>query len=270
MFCENCGAQIESGHQFCSRCGTPVPSAGPEATGAHGTTPIPTSQPQRRTSSVGVPLLAALCGILAMVLIGFGLAAGGVLSIGGNQAAPAPQASTSPEALSTTAEESGKLKKAQEEAEKAKQEAEQAKKEAEQAKKEAEEKSAESDPAITNNITVNSVPGATRVTTSAPPSRVSSSAYVLPDSATHYYSTDELSGLSNWDLYIARNEIYARHGRGFVRDDLRDYFSGCSWYVERYEPDYFDDVIAPNMSDCEWHNIQTILDYEHYRGSPYP
>ena len=55
-----------------------------------------------------------------------------------------------------------------------------------------------------------------------------------------------------------------------MRDDLREYFSHCSWYSERYDPDYFDDNIAPNMSDCEWHNIQTILDYEHYRGSPYP
>ncbi|MDO4798450.1 MAG: YARHG domain-containing protein [Coriobacteriales bacterium] len=269
MFCENCGAQITNGQQFCSRCGTPVTGAGSGLTGATGTTPVPTSQPHRETSSVVLPVLAALCAVLVMVLVAFGLMAGGVVNVGGGQAPAVSQAAQPvPTTQTTTAQEEI------EEAKKAKEEAEAAKREAEKAKEEAEQKAKEqsSESAITNNITINSAPGTTRVTTSAPSSSSSagSSAYVLPDSTTHYYSTSELSSLSDWDLYIARNEIYARHGRGFVRQDLRNYFSNCSWYTERYDPDYFDDVIAPNMSDCEWHNIQTILDYEHYRGSPYP
>lgn len=38
--------------------------------------------------------------------------------------------------------------------------------------------------------------------------------YVIPDSSSRYLSTSELQGYSDWQLYIARNEIYARHGRG--------------------------------------------------------
>lgn len=32
--------------------------------------------------------------------------------------------------------------------------------------------------------------------------------YVLPDSSTYLYTADELSGMSDWELYLARNEIF--------------------------------------------------------------
>lgn len=90
---------------------------------------------------------------------------------------------------------------------------------------------------------------------------------MLPDSATHVYTKDELSGLSNWELYIARNEIYARHGRGFQNQDLRDYFAGKSWYTERYSPEAFDSQVS--LNSVEQQNADTILEIERARGSQY-
>ena len=36
--------------------------------------------------------------------------------------------------------------------------------------------------------------------------------YVIPDSSTRYLTNTDLTGLSEWQMRIARNEIYARHG----------------------------------------------------------
>ena len=53
-------------------------------------------------------------------------------------------------------------------------------------------------------------------------------AYVLPDSNSRYLSYADLEGLSAEQLRIARNEIYARHGRMFNSKELRDYFNSKS------------------------------------------
>ena len=95
----------------------------------------------------------------------------------------------------------------------------------------------------------------------------SSGSYVLPDSSTRLYSASELQGLSNWDLYIARNEIYARHGRMFQKDDLQSYFNGQSWYTPRYSPEQFDSMGLLNSTEQQ--NAATILSIEQSRGSEY-
>ena len=96
------------------------------------------------------------------------------------------------------------------------------------------------------------------------------SGYVIPDSSSRYLSTSELQGYSDWQLYIARNEIYARHGRGFKKANLRNYFNNCSWYTYRYDPDYFDSCMSNSLNDIEQTNAVTILGVENGRNSPYP
>lgn len=92
--------------------------------------------------------------------------------------------------------------------------------------------------------------------------------YVLPNSDKVYYSTSDFSGLSDWELYVARNEIYARHGRKFKNDDLARYFSRKSWYTPIYSPDEFD--AKPDMlNDYEKKNADTLLAYEKNIGSQY-
>lgn len=92
--------------------------------------------------------------------------------------------------------------------------------------------------------------------------------YLLPDSASTYYSETELEKMSDRELYLARNEIYARHGRGFKNDDLQSYFDGKDWYAKTYEPDEFDSK-SNILNDYERKNADLILEMEKDRNSPY-
>ncbi len=95
---------------------------------------------------------------------------------------------------------------------------------------------------------------------------VSNNDYVLPDSASRYYSESSLSSLSNWQLFVARNEIYARHGRRFLRDDLQSYFNSKSWYHGTVAPENFNDGV---LNDVERSNALTMRSIEESRGSEY-
>lgn len=67
----------------------------------------------------------------------------------------------------------------------------------------------------------------------------------------------DIAGLSKPQLRILRNTIYARHGRKFKSEDLRNFFSSFSWYRPLY------DEISPDvLSDIEKNNIQIIKMYE--------
>ena len=58
--------------------------------------------------------------------------------------------------------------------------------------------------------------------------------FIIADSDRRLLSWDELSGLSGSELRVARNEIYARHGRIFKDQQLAQYFSHFSWYQPLY------------------------------------
>ncbi len=92
--------------------------------------------------------------------------------------------------------------------------------------------------------------------------------YVLPHSDTHRYTQQELSGLSTWELYVARNEIPARHGYIFTVDDLKTYFESKSWYAPTLTSKEFK-KIEGILNPIEEENVQTILDLEKSMGSEY-
>lgn len=92
------------------------------------------------------------------------------------------------------------------------------------------------------------------------------SAYLLPDSASRYYTKDELSTMSLHDLYLARNEIYARHGRLFKNPDLQTYFNGQPWYNGTIAPGDFSDGV---LNEFERQNAITIQEVERSQNSPY-
>lgn len=74
--------------------------------------------------------------------------------------------------------------------------------------------------------------------------------YILPDAGEHVYTDKELEKLTAEELRLARNEIYARHGRKFKSDDLNQYFSAKTWYDPSVEPDSFDsNVLNQNEKD---------------------
>ena len=90
--------------------------------------------------------------------------------------------------------------------------------------------------------------------------------YIIPDSSSRYLSRSELEGYSTYDLYLARNEIYARYGRLFVNQDLQDYFWSQAWYNGYIAPDSFD---ASWMSDVDRQNATLMRQIEEERNSPY-
>lgn len=92
--------------------------------------------------------------------------------------------------------------------------------------------------------------------------------YILPNSDKVYYSRSDFAGLSDWELYVARNEIYARYGREFKNDDLARYFARKSWYVPRYTPEEFDSMASP-LNSYEKNNVDELLSYEKSIGSQY-
>ena len=93
--------------------------------------------------------------------------------------------------------------------------------------------------------------------------------YVLPDSATHIYTGDELAAMNDWELYLARNEIFARRGRRFQNEDLQSYFDSQEWYEPLYTPEEFDSRVGELLNDTERANASTILSIEQERGSAY-
>ena len=68
----------------------------------------------------------------------------------------------------------------------------------------------------------------------------------------------ELAGLPCAQLEYARNEIYARRGRYFARQDLKDYFSRFSWY----RPYTFD----VSLSGVEQGNVAAIQQVERQKS----
>lgn len=90
--------------------------------------------------------------------------------------------------------------------------------------------------------------------------------YVLPDSSTRLLSSAELQDMSNFELFVARNEIFARHGRTFQKQELKDHFGSKSWYHGTVSPEAFTDSM---LSDVERKNIETIKAIEQSRDSQY-
>ena len=76
-------------------------------------------------------------------------------------------------------------------------------------------------------------------------------------------TNDDFTGLSQEELRIARNEIYAAYGRIFTSQDLIDYFNSKPWYQGTIPADQFDDSI---LTQVQKDNIEMIQLYEDLAG----
>ena len=85
------------------------------------------------------------------------------------------------------------------------------------------------------------------------------SEYILPDSDSRYLTDTDVQGLSAHDLMLARNEIYARHGRKFKDSELQDYFNSKSWYKGTVNSDDFSTNV---FNEYEKKNLELIQKYE--------
>lgn len=93
--------------------------------------------------------------------------------------------------------------------------------------------------------------------------------YVLPISSHLPLTQENLANLSDNELWIARNEIYARHGRRFTNEYLQLRFGSCTWYQGTIAPEQFDEGV---LSQIERDNIQLLVaaEQEYDRQHPYP
>ncbi len=83
--------------------------------------------------------------------------------------------------------------------------------------------------------------------------------FMLPQSSYRILTYADIADMSLWQLSIARNEIYARHGYIFNDKDLRSYFQAQSWYSGYVPAAEFDTSV---LSATEKYNIAFIKSYE--------
>ncbi len=83
--------------------------------------------------------------------------------------------------------------------------------------------------------------------------------YYLPMSAIKEVPDRVLRFMPKRSLQIARNEIYARHGRKFKDSEMQEHFAACSWYTPSVEADDFDESV---LSEIEKTNIAKIKEQE--------
>ncbi len=82
---------------------------------------------------------------------------------------------------------------------------------------------------------------------------------IIPDSDRRKLTDDDLKKLDIGELRLARNEIYARHGRMFKAEDLQTHFGAMDWYMPSVEADDFDERI---LNEYEKYNLELIGKYE--------
>lgn len=86
--------------------------------------------------------------------------------------------------------------------------------------------------------------------------------YLYP-SDTQYITYGDLDGLDRGTVALMRNELYARHGYIFNKDEYKNYFGSKSWYVPMYSDQ---NTVVSMFSDIERANLNTLMSYEEDKG----
>lgn len=92
----------------------------------------------------------------------------------------------------------------------------------------------------------------------------SDNSYIFSNSSSAYLSNSDVSALSDNNLTIALNEIYARRGRIFKDSALSSYFNSKSWYTPKYTQAEFDKNVTFN--GYEQKNLQLMINEQKKRG----
>ncbi len=83
--------------------------------------------------------------------------------------------------------------------------------------------------------------------------------YILAGSDSRYVLKSELQEFTAEQCRLARNEIYARHGRKFDDEFLQDYFNSKDWYTPIIDSDEFEESL---LNSYEIANRDLIVEYE--------
>lgn len=123
--------------------------------------------------------------------------------------------------------------------------------------------------AVTPVVTATAQPSAapTPTPTPTPTPKPADGSYILPDSATRRLTQADVADLTWEQCCLARNEIYARHGRIFQTPQIAAYFEAQSWYHGTVPGASFD---SNTLSPIEHANIDFLAGYENATwGHPY-
>lgn len=251
MFCTNCGANVPDDSKFCGGCGFSFD--GDDAPQTQSPPPEyqqapPINQPQSSGGNTATTILATVC-----VCVIVAAAVGGAYFLGARSSddsssndqtevvTQAPSDSTSETTSSsdtTTAESTA--------------------------------------PTESTTTDTTSSGETTTVIPEAPtyeaPAEPVNHDYIIPDSNTRYLTHQELhtSGLTQEELALARNEIYARHGRRFSNPSYQAWFDSKTWYQNiypKYSSSTFDSLNPTPLSAIEIDNIETIKQVESVYGN---
>lgn len=295
MFCTKCGKEVKDGLKFCPNCGAPlsqnhssmnnVNNANTMAGVGNSSRVIDLRKNDKKSGAPGsnrkknkktiIVLIIILCVLLAISLAGFALIKSGIISISveGDQRQESSidkdkKDDKSPKKDSDKEKKNKKDKKdkkkdGKEKKDKKGDEKKESKKKKNKTKtdnKEKEENSTKSEEPTT--AIPRTMPTVTETET-MPTVAVVNDEFILPDSNTRVLSHMDLQNLTPEQCRLARNELYARHGRMFDDPNLQSYFQSKSWYYGTIPADEFSDSM---LSDIEIQNRNLIVDYEKEMG----
>lgn len=95
--------------------------------------------------------------------------------------------------------------------------------------------------------------------------------YIFPQSNYEFVEQSELWEYSKEEIVLARNEIFARHGRIFNNENIRQYFESKDWYCGTIDPEEFDNNMDSILNEYEKANIETfkfVEEIKNQRGNP--
>ena len=269
MFCTKCGKQVRDGLKYCTNCGAPIKQHDGGGTGGQNrivaggkvnlkkdddtAKPAAVSQPSnsisfntgntagnapvkktKKNKGIKIAIITILGIILAILLIIFALVQTGVISI----------SVSDNEKQESTLDKSKSSKREKEK------------------ERRAREKESESE--SESESEANTMPTVAQAESVTVPGTVAMNReFILPDSSTRVLDKSELAGFTAEQCRLARNEIYAKHGRMFDDAGLQNYFNSRSWYHGTIPADRFSDTM---LSDIEIQNRNLIIAYEKEMG----
>jgi len=276
MFCTKFGKQVRDGLKYCTNCGAPIKQHESAATGSQSrivaggkvnlkkdddtAKPAAVSQPSnsisfntgntagntpvkkpKKNKGIKIAIITILGIILAILLIVFALVQTGVISI----------SVSDNENQESTLDKSKSSKREKEKERRAKE-------------KESESESEANTMPTVEQTEPNTMPTVAQTESVTVPGTVAmNSEFILPDSSTRVLDKSELAGFTAEQCRLARNEIYAKHGRMFDDAGLQNYFNLRSWYHGTIPADRFSDTM---LSDIEIQNRNLIIAYEKEMG----
>lgn len=79
---------------------------------------------------------------------------------------------------------------------------------------------------------------------------------LFPQTAERYFTAEDFADCPEDILVLAKNEIYARHGRMFLDREIYKYFLTRMWYEPMYAPEEFDESC---LNEYEKANIELLV-----------